>query len=476
LGGTDSDELYLRATISVLPDDVLLEIFVNVARPQEILYWDTFELRGRENRWRTLVHVCKRWRYIVFASPRHLDLRLVCSTNRRSVKKTLNIWPPLPIYISADHVYKSSLPGVNNLMAALKEHDRVFGIHITGVPDSLLKRIGIGATKSFSALEQLNLLSYNKMAPVLPDSFLGGSAPHLRTLWLQGIPFPGLGKLLLSTTDLVKLTLWDIPYSGYISSETMVACLSTLTRLKRLDLLFRSPRSRADRENRHPPPLSRIILPDFAWLKFKGDSEYLEGILSTIDAPRLVELNIIFFNQLMFDTPHLRHFISRRQQLKTPDHAYIRFRSNNVSITLSQRLWLHISCKPSDWQLSSLAQLYHAALPSLPTLKILEIHNPRKWEDDVENIQWLELLSLFPSLEDLVISEKTFRLVAPALDELAGDSVMEVLPALQNIFVQGSQSSKPNKKDIGRFISTRHLFGHPVTVQHRYSKGLGYYY
>jgi hypothetical protein len=182
-------------------------------------------------------------------------------------------------------------------------------------------------------------------------------------------------------------------------------------------------------------------------------------------------MNTRFFNQLVFDTPHLRHLISRTEQLKTPDHATIRFYPSNVSISLSPRLWLQISCIPSDWQLSSLAQLHDTALSFL-TVKSLEISNPRNWEDAVENIQWLDLLSLFPFVKDLVVSEKTFQLVAPALDEFAGGSVTEVLPALQNIFVQSPQSSELNKKDIARFIDTRFVLGRPVTVQYRYGERL----
>jgi hypothetical protein len=129
-----------------------------------------------------------------------------------------------------------------------------------------------------------------------------------------------------------------------------------------------------------------------------------------------------------------------------------------------------------DWQLSSLAQLYNSALSPLPTLKILEIRNHRKYcQDDMEIIQWLELLHLFPSVKDIVISEKTFQLLAPALDELAGDSVMEVLPALQNIFLQGRQPSEPDKKAIGRLVTMRQLSDCPVTVQHRHGEDLDQY-
>ena len=56
----------------------------------------------------------------------------------------------------------------------------------------------------------------------------------LQDLYLTRIEFPGLPKLLLSVTHLVRLTLWDIPHSGYFSPEAMVTCLSVLTRLEKL--------------------------------------------------------------------------------------------------------------------------------------------------------------------------------------------------------------------------------------------------
>jgi hypothetical protein len=250
------------------------------------------------------------------------------------VKKLLDIWPPLPIYIYA--VEKSPLRGVTNILAALKQRNRVRGICIWGVPNSLLKKSVV--LKRFPALTNLNLLSHDEKAPVLPDSFLGGSAPSLRTIWLEGIPFPGIGKLLLSTTDLVRLSLHDIPHSGYVSPEAMVVILSTLTRLEGLYLRFRYPRSRAVRENRHPSPLTRVALPALIELYFTGDSEYLEDIVSRTDALLLNNLDITLFNQLVFDTPKLRHFIelyrftSCTGSFGAPDCARIYFGDNDVTV------------------------------------------------------------------------------------------------------------------------------------------------
>jgi hypothetical protein len=448
-------------TISTLPDDILLDIFVYVRR--EVDYNVPLKgLRHSEIGWRTLVHVCKQWRSVVFSSPLRLELGLFC-TNTRPVKKLLDIWPPLPIFIYAE----SPLRGVTNTLAALEQHNRVWGIWIDGVPTSLLKNSVAILMKPFPTLTSLALWSNDEEAPVLPDSFLGGSAPRLWTIWLRGIPFPGLGKLLLSTTELVTLALHDIPHSGYISPEAMIVSLSTLTRLEKLGLLFRWPRSRDDRENRHSSPLARIVLPALVKLHFKGDSEYLEDIISRIDTPLLDDMDITFFNQPVFDTPQLRHFITRTGISRAPDYARIYFYDDYVKVEPFRALLWCILCKPSDRQLSSLSQLYNSALAPLPALKHLEIHNHRKyWKDDTENVRWLELLHLFPSLKDLVLSEKSFQLVAPALNGLDGESAAEVLPTLQSIIIQGSQPSETDNKVIGKFISTRQLLGVPVTVQH----------
>jgi len=65
-----------RVTIDVLPDVVLLEIFdcyVDKSREEE--EEDSPGIQA----WHTLVHVCRKWRSVVFGSPRRLDLRLFCT-------------------------------------------------------------------------------------------------------------------------------------------------------------------------------------------------------------------------------------------------------------------------------------------------------------------------------------------------------------------------------------------------------------
>ncbi|KAI0288893.1 hypothetical protein BC826DRAFT_1107413 [Russula brevipes] len=152
------------------------------------------------------------------------------------------------------------------------------------------------------------------MVPVLPDSFLGGSAPRLRTVQLDGVPFPAMPKLLSSAGDLVDLFLSNIPHSGYISPEAMVTCLSELTKLKTLSIEFRSPLSRPDEPS---PPLSiRTTLPALNQFVFRGVSEYLEDLTSQIDAPLLSNFRVRLFNQLIFNTPRLCAFINIHQSCR----------------------------------------------------------------------------------------------------------------------------------------------------------------
>ncbi len=389
----------------------------------------------------------------------------------------LYIWPALPIYIYAHHTETSPLPGVTNIISALQQHNRVCTVSIDGVPNSLLNELA-AMDVPFPALTELALQSNDENAPILPDSFLSGTAPRLQSLLLWGILFPALPRLLLSTHDLVNLDLWDIPRSGYISPEAMVTGLSTLTRLEILVLQFRSPQSQADRASRHPPPLTRVILPALTEFSFKGDSEYLEDILSRVDTPVLDDINITFFNQLVFDTPLLRHFISRTKTFTAPHRVEMTLSTSEVVVDLFRRngtasgqvLRLYISCKALDWQLSSLAQVCSSSFPPYPTLEHLVIDEiqlfPPQRHDNMEDGQWLELLRPFASVKDLDLSGGLVPFVAPALQEISGERVTEVLPTLQNLFLAGPQPSGPVKEAIGKFIVARQLSECPVTVHH----------
>ncbi len=133
---------------------------------------------------------------------------------------------------------------MDSIVAALGHKDRVCEIVFRHI-SSLLWENALGTMQEpLPALTRLDLMSEDETMPVIPNSFLGGSAPRLRSLCMTRIPFPGLPRLLSYAIDLVDLELYDIPQSGYISPDTMVTCLSTFTSLESLRIEFESPRPR----------------------------------------------------------------------------------------------------------------------------------------------------------------------------------------------------------------------------------------
>ena len=442
--------------IDILPDEVLLSIFC-------LRLEGSYSISDRSDikAWQTLIHVCRRWRIIVFGSPRRLNLQLFCSA-KTPAKNTLDIWPVLPLVIYCNNS-NASIERVDNIIAVLKRSNRVYQIHLECISSSDLEKVSSAMQEPFPELSYLWLTSNQDKAPVFPALFLGGSTPPLQYLHFRGIPFSGLPKVLLSATHLDKVELHDIPHSGYFSPEVMVTALATLTGLQSLVLHFRSPLSCPDQASRPLPPPTHSVLPVLTIFSFKGVSEYLDDLVARIDTPRLNSLAITFFNQILFDTPQLIQFISRTPAFKALEVARVTFRSNTASVNLSS-LEMSILCEDLDWQVSSLEQVCNWCLPPLLMLEDLYISKDRYWQGDIENALWLELLHPFTTAKSLHLSKEIASLIGPSLQELVGGRTTEVLPVLEEIFLEGLEPSGPVQEGIVKFAAARQATGHPVAV------------
>lgn len=162
-------------TIDILPDNIFLEIF------DFCLYQPTRDPIQRTKSWQILVHVCQRWRTIIFLSARHLDLYLSCSYGIR-LGKNLTHWPAtLPLAVDYTR-YSSHTPKDDVVvLAALRHSGRVHHINIRGT-DALLKKVVKVMRKPFPALLHLNIACNcnGKNDPPL------GSIPVItRRLWVD---------------------------------------------------------------------------------------------------------------------------------------------------------------------------------------------------------------------------------------------------------------------------------------------------
>jgi hypothetical protein len=387
----------------------------------------------------------------------------------------LDIWPALPLIIEGDSLRFYSTRCVDNIVAALKRSDRVCHVGLS-ISESLDLEIFLAAMQQpFPELTHLDLRWIgDDETMVVPDSFLGGLAPRLQYLLLHDIPFPGLPKLLLSATHLVYLDLLDIPHSGYFSPDAMAAALSTLTSLEYFWLLFESPESCPDLETRRLPPSTRSNLPALTWFRFKGVSEYLEDLVIDIDAPQLDKLRIAFFNDIVFDTPHFMQFISRTPMSSALENARIALKAGTASISFRPQIHGHVElevsilCEGLDWQLSSLEQVCTSCLLFLPTLGDLYINeytnSEPDWKDNIGNGPWLELLRPFTAMKNLYLSEKIALRIGPALQEHVEGGTTELLPTLENFFLEGLESSGRAQEGIGQFVAAQQVVGHRIAI------------
>ena len=451
----------------MLPDDILLVIFAfYLDKP-----FDGYQARSRIESWQSLVHVCRRWRSVVFGSPRRLNLRLLCTPETPA--RMLDVWPDFPLFIWS----YVDLPteGVDNIIAVLERgSNRVSQIDLRGIPSSHLDKVLAVMQIPLPELGYLLFESHDEMVTVLPDLFLGGSASRLHFLSLDRIPFPGLPKLVLAAAHLDTLCLDNIPHSGYFSPEAIVAALSTLTSLELLWLKFQSPRSLPDQTSRRLPPQTRSVLPVLTFFEFKGVSEYLDDLVACVDTPLLSKLYITLFNQIVFDTLQFTRFINRTPTLKALEQARLVFGEDAAGVKLSSQtsrqreLIVTIGCIELDWQVSSLEQVCTSSLPPLSMLEDLYIyevpHWQRHWQDNIENTLWLELLHPFATVKNLYLSEQVARRILPALQELVGGMTTEVLPILQNIFLEQLQPLGPVQEVIEKFVATRQVTRHPIVV------------
>jgi hypothetical protein len=226
--------------------------------------------------------------------------------------------------------------------------------------------------------------------------------------------------------------------------------------------------------------LTRILLPALTYLEFIGVTEYLEDLVARIDVPLLWRIDITFFNQLVFDILEFPNLIYRTEKFPVIDQADVVLNSYYINITLSpkggsvnsMKLKLQISCNQVDWKLSALAQVCNSCLVTLSGLERLSVCDnllPSYWQDDIESTQWIELLHPFATVKDLYLSDKVARHVAPALQELSEERVTEVLPTLQDIFIDDLEPSGLVQEGFQKFITARgqQVSSRPVAI-HRW--------
>jgi hypothetical protein len=450
----------------MLPEDTLLDIF-------DIYRLDTmvWSRDGHQWNWLRLAHVCRRWRDVISLSPHRLDLWILCKSGA-PIKRVLGSWSTVPLIVRFKGNPKSnSLP--DNITAALHHPDRICEIDLS-VTSAIAGSIAEVIQEPLQALKSIRITVKDTMGPPISirNTFLGGSAPHLKDIKLDGIafPFPEMRQILLSTNNLVELHLSGIPNDVYFSPNDLVTGLSTLVHLNRLTVGFYSPASRPPPSMTRPPP-QRIIIPSVTFLDFHGASEYLEEFVTLIDLPALCKITVRLFNEIFFEIPQVCQFIPRLKALGSPTWVFVTHSGESVSVFFVQEgkpsnenCFLGTSCRRLDWQLSFVTQISSQLSPHLSSVHSLSIkkgHELPSGEEDVDSVQWLELFQPFTHVTQVHVWEK--KLVPGIMQALVAEDVAAgVLPELTSLHLSGYRSSPSVVKAAEQFVNTRSLFGRTV--------------
>ncbi|KAI0272212.1 hypothetical protein BGY98DRAFT_1001975 [Russula aff. rugulosa BPL654] len=242
-------------------------------------------------------------------------------------------------------------------------------------------------------------------------------------------------------------------------------------------LCFESPRPLLEWERRRPSSSTRALLPSLVDFTFRGVSEYLEVIVDRIDAPLLDRVKIeSSIDQYL--TPHNSHsssaaYPSSRLAMK---QVFALVEIGTLlwsSIHFQRQLPMRPSCwrlaRQPDFHLSSLVQLCpslfpQALIPSVERLIIVGMYFSRPLGQDGDSLLWRELLQPFTAVKDLCLSPEIAPHIALILLDLVGESVMELLPVLQNIVLKDLQPSGLVPEGIEQFVAARQLASHPVSV------------
>ena len=468
--------------IDILPDDVLLEIF-------DLCLCDPSGLPA--SNWQTLVHVCQRWRRIVFASPRRLDLHLTCSSGT-PVKTNLPFWPvTLPLIVDYDlSSFRYDSSDEDNIVAVLGHPSRVHRITIRGGAP-LIEKVITTMRESFPVLTHLDLgYDYRLWSPVpfpdIPRGFLGKSAVRLQHFRLCYISFPNLPMFLLSTRNLVTLKLKEIPPNGHISPEALVGGLAVLTRLTTLSISFCDKVEEISpfgEFKSHLDPLARAVLPALTNFHYEGRSEYLEDFLVRIDTPLLDNVRVEYvFPGDQLEIPQFSRFIERTENLKLDQftraegvffskNSYFKFDCPQEKSSLSLNMF-QAGC---PMQVATMAHVLGQLAAMFSNVGDLFAHGDyRVWSGVLGVTEWQIFFRLFPAVETLRLCGEAASCISSALEDTAEDVFTDVLPALRVIrFVMVEYGYSWENQDfwnelvvsMDRFLALRQQnSGRPVTV------------
>ena len=222
----------------------------------------------------------------------------------------------------------------------------------------------------------------------------------------------------------------------------------------------------------HAPPSA------LTYFDYIGVSKYLEDFVACVDIPQLDDLKITILD-IDFDSMQLSQFISRTPTLKARDEAHVQLHRGRARVEVplfsqitgpgSGLFFVEVPSDEFDEQLSALAWVCKSSSSLLSTAETLfificdDLHHFRLDDEELDDDEWLELLSPFTTVKELFLSNGAVHRIAPAL-RVAGRGIQEVLPMLKHICLEVHRPSSLSHVDVEDFYDVRRLSDFKIEV------------
>ena len=469
-----------RTHVNILDDDSLLQIFRYYRLEDE----DDWYLRLS---WRKLVHVCRRWRYLMYGESSYMDMCLLFTNGSPSMDPPSHLPHLLPLVIvCSDRTKTMTRNGEDNIHLGIQQHGRVRQV-LLRAPSSSLRVWLEPMNEHFPGLRDLSLFSTTteEMSLVLPELL---QAPDLRHLSLHGVGLPRGLSLLSSMISLSTLSLTHIRSSCYFPPGHLVTQLQGLPYLEELSIGFAIPIPQlplpSSEEKLLPSPTLPVALPTLKRFTFRGEDDYFDNPIARIDTPLLEQLSLTLLYDIAFTLVNLTEFIHRTKGIGCLVARVIHnedgtsLHTSNYEAQDIGKLSLNVDCKSLDWTIHSAAQVCSALEKVLSSVGELTLYldvdgMPSDWEITRDDKQWHELLLPFISVKKLRIGSSLKLELSRALESLTEGLVLKLLPKLKELEVLHKIKYEDleilHKIDLptdafSTFMKIRDSVGRPVTV------------
>jgi hypothetical protein len=380
--------------------------------------------------------------------------------------------PPfkLPLTIFYNEGYLSmTTKDQRGVLLAISQHDRVRRIALR-MPVAKLKELVTSMGEEFPILERLSIKSRTKEETtlILPQTF---QAPNLRHIDLWNVALPMRSPILTSSRSLVYLWLGGISRSAYILPNYLCTQLSSMSQLETLGIGFHSPFQVPNHDIvctatiTHAP----VALPSLRVFYFRGVSDYLEALLTRISAPVLNSLEVHFFDRPAFAIPHLLRFMLSSESLIFNAFVlgffedFVYFTAYPHRSLRRRPLYFQIRRSPLGQQVAAAVQILGTLSPVLSVVKKLTLsyttpHRSSERHNDIDRIQWREVLRPFSGVKTLHVKNELVGEISRSLCSEDLELPLELLPILEELSYSGG--------DVGDafmpFINERQAMGHRV--------------